>query len=111
VGTGGVVTWATGAEAIRNLIDKGELEEVEPSAEIGQRLLLDAEQHLASARTIADAGDLTGAYQLAYDALRKTAASLLAVQGLRATSRGGHVAVQDAVVAQFGSGVREFGSL
>lgn len=27
------MTWATGAEAIRNLIDKGELEEVEPSAE------------------------------------------------------------------------------
>lgn len=29
------------------------------------------------------------------------------MQGLRATSLGGHIAVQDAVVAQFGSGIRE----
>lgn len=49
--------------------------------------------------------DLSGAYQLAYDALRKSTASLLAVQGLRATSRGGHIAVQDAVLAQFGASV------
>jgi hypothetical protein len=34
-----------------------------------------------------------------YDTLRKSAAALLAVQGLRATSRGGHVAIQDAVTA------------
>jgi len=37
--------------------------------------------------------DLSGACQLVYDALRKNAASLLAVQGVRATSRGGHVAL------------------
>jgi len=51
------------------------------------------------------AGDLQGAYQLAYDALRKSAASLLEAQGLRATSRGGHIAVQDAVTAPFGSSI------
>ncbi len=51
---------------------------------------------------------MSGAYLLAYDALRKSAASLLAVQGLRATSRGGHIAVQDAVIAQFGGTVRGF---
>jgi len=59
---------------------------------------------------VAADGDLTGAYQLAYDALRKSAASLLAVQGLRATSRGGHVAVQRAVAAQFGTTVQAFRS-
>lgn len=32
------------------------------------------------------------------------------MQALRATSRGGHVAVQEAVLAQFGSTVRAFGS-
>lgn len=47
-----------------------------------------------------------GACQLAYDALRKSVASLLEAQGLRATSRGGHIAVQDAVIAQFGSSIR-----
>jgi uncharacterized protein (DUF1330 family) len=53
---------------------------------------------------------LSGAYQLAYDALRKSAASLLEAQGLRATSRGGHVAVQEVVIAQFGAVVRAFRS-
>ena len=66
------------------------------------------EHHVASAGAIAAAGDLSGAYSLAYDALRKSAASLLAVQGLRATSRGGHIAVQDTVIAQFGDTVRCF---
>lgn len=104
------MTWSTGSERIGELLDHGELETVEPSSPIAERLLADSQQHLASARTIAGAGDLTGAYQLAYDALRKAASSLLAVQGLRATSRGGHVAVQDAVVAQFGGGISEFRS-
>ncbi len=53
-------------------------------------------------------GDLSGAFQLAYDAFRKSGASLLAVQGLRATSRGGHLAVQEAIPAQSGSTVRVF---
>jgi hypothetical protein len=53
---------------------------------------------------------LSGAYQLAYDALRKSAASLLEAQGLRATSRGGHLAVQDVVTAQFGTTVGVFRS-
>jgi len=64
----------------------------------------------AAGRAIADENDadLAGGYQLAYDALRKSAAALLAVQGLRATSRGGHVAVQDAATAQFGRTVNAF---
>jgi len=65
-------------------------------------------QHLASARMIASSGDLTCAYQLADDARRKSSAALLSAQGLRATSRGGHVAVQDAVNAQFGEAVTAF---
>jgi hypothetical protein len=42
--------------------------------------------------------------------LRKSAASLLEAQGLRATSRGGHLAVQEVVTAQFGTTVRIFRS-
>lgn len=38
---------------------------------------------------------------MAYDAARKAATALLAVQGLRGTIRGGHVAVINAVRAQF----------
>jgi hypothetical protein len=43
---------------------------------------------------------------VAYDALRKSSASMLEAQGLRATSRGGHIAIQDAVTAQFGTSIR-----
>jgi uncharacterized protein (UPF0332 family) len=108
------VTWSPGRERVRALIDAGELEQVEPSAEVADRLVRDAEQHVASARAILASSDLTGAYQLAYDALRKSAAALLAAQGLRATSRGGHIAVQDTAIEQFGQTIgvfRAFGRL
>ena len=57
----------------------------------------DAHVRLASKGT---SDDPAGALQLSYDAARKAAAALLAVQGLRATTRGGHIAVIDSVRAQ-----------
>lgn len=102
------MTWGPGAPRVRELIAAGELDKVEPSVDIARRLSADAAQHISSARAISEGGDLTGAYQLAYDAIRKSAASLLAAQGLRATTRGGHIAVQDAVIAQFGNTVGAF---
>lgn len=104
------MTWAPGRDRVRELIDAEEVERVAPDMAIARRLLEDAGRHLASASSAKDAGDLSGAYQLAYDALRKSAASLLEAQGLRATSRGGHLAVQDVVTAQFGGTARVFRS-
>jgi hypothetical protein len=104
------MTWQPGRGKIADLISDGELEQVEPSDDTTRRLLKDAARHLATAAVALSSDDLSGAYQLAYDALRKSAASLLAVQGLRATSRGGHIAVQDAVLAQFGASVPAFRS-
>lgn len=53
--------------------------------------------------------------QPAYDAARKSLAPLLVIQGLRPTSGGGHIALNDAVIAQFGRGmgdvIRPFGSM
>ena len=100
------MTWETGSDRIRELIGAGELGQVPPDAELARRVLADAARHLATAAAAESAGDLPGGYQLAYDALRKSAASLLEAQGLRATSRGGHIAVQDAAIAQFGSSIR-----
>jgi HEPN domain-containing protein len=100
------VSWEAGSERIRELIDAGELSQVPPDSELARRMLADARRHLATAATAESTGDLSGAYQLAYDALRKSAAGLLEAQGLRSTSRGGHIAVQDAVIAQFGSSIR-----
>jgi len=95
---------------VRELVDAGEVDRVTPDLRIARRMLEDAGRHLSTASQAKAAGDLSGAYQIAYDALRKSAASLLEAQGLRATSRGGHVAVQEVVVAQFGATTRAFRS-
>jgi hypothetical protein len=100
------MSWETGSGRIGELINGGELGQVPADTELARRMLADAGRHLATAAAAETTGDLSGAFQLAYDALRKSAASLLEAQGLRATSRGGHIAVQDAVLAQFGSSIR-----
>jgi hypothetical protein len=104
------VTWQPGRGRIDELLNAGELEQVTADRRIARLLLDDAGRHLATAATALSSGDLSGAFQLAYDALRKSAAGLLSEQGLRATSRGGHIAVQEAVLARFGSTVRAFRS-
>lgn len=91
----------------------GDLEQVTASPENAARLLAEAQRHLRSAELVAGA-DPAGGYDLLYAAARKSMAAVLAVQGLRATSKGGHIAVQEAVAAQLGrSGavVRPFGRL
>jgi hypothetical protein len=95
---------------VRELIDAGEVERVTPDLAIACHMLEDAGRHLTTASLAKAAGGMSGAYQLAYDALRKSAASLLEAQGLRATSRGGHLAVQEVVTVQFGTTVRTFRS-
>ena len=100
------MSWETGRARIHELVEAGELGQVTPDQDLAQRMLGDAQRHLATAAVAESTGDLSGAYQLAYDALRKSAASLLEAQGLRPTSRGGHIAVQDAVIAQFGTTIR-----
>ena len=81
------MTWQPGRDKIARLLDAGELQQVTVDQRIARLLLDDAGRHLATAATARSSGDLSGAYQLAYDALRKSAVSLLATQGLRATSR------------------------
>lgn len=104
------MTWQPGRDKIAGLLGAAELQPVTADLRVGQLLLDDARRHLATAATALSSSDLSGAYQLAYDALRKSAASLLAAQGLRATSRGGHIAIQEAAQAQFGSTIKAFRS-
>jgi hypothetical protein len=99
-----------GKVEIRSLLNDGDLDRVAPSVELANRLLSEAQANLASAQTV-HAIDPGGALQLAYDSARKAATSLLAAQGLRATTAGGHVAVQRAVRAQFGSPFDRFGRM
>jgi hypothetical protein len=104
------MSWEPGRERVRELIEATEVDRVTADLAIARRMLEDAGRHLITASQAKVAGDLSGAYQLAYDALRKSAASMLEAQGLRATSRGGHLAVQEVVIAQFGTVVRVFRS-
>ena len=93
--------WTVGRERILELIDAGELERVAVNREHAQGLLLRARRHLKTAhRLVVD--DPEGAYTLLYDASRLAMTAALAVQGLRPTTRGGHIVVGDALRAQRG---------
>lgn len=93
--------WAEGSVEIERMLAAGELEHVAPSGAHAQRLLAEAERHLVSAERVADT-DPPMAYDSLYSAARKALAAVLAKQGLRATSRGGHLAAQRAIEAQLG---------
>jgi uncharacterized protein (UPF0332 family) len=107
-----MAAWQRGRPAIERLLATGELDTVQPSPETAERLLAAATAHIALARKGIDE-DPDGAFQLGYDAARKSCAALLALQGLRATTHGGHVAVQEAVQEQFAgpNGMPVFGRL
>lgn len=94
--------WEHGREVVERLLTDTELERVPPDLDSARRLLETARRHLGSAATIRESHP-EGAYAALYDAARKSCAALLEAQGLRATSRGGHVALGDVVMAQFAS--------
>ena len=104
------MTWQPGRDTVAGLLEAAELQQVTAGHRLAGLPLYAAARHRARAEAALSSGDLPGAYQLAYDALRKGAASLPAEQGLRATSRGGHIAIQEAARAQFGTTVRAFKS-
>ncbi|HLU72721.1 MAG TPA: hypothetical protein VKZ82_11090 [Nonomuraea sp.] len=91
--------WEQGRAALDAMLSRGEIEKVTPSRARADELLDQASRHLATARAAVDS-DPVGAYQLLYDAARKALCAVLENQGLRATSRGGHLAVYEAIVAQ-----------
>lgn len=95
------MAWEPGSHVIDDLLDRGELQRVVADLGSARALIDSARRHLDSADTIAGS-DPEGAFAALYDAARKACAALLEAQGLRATSRGGHVAIREAVVAQFG---------
>lgn len=109
------MSWVKGNEIIDKLLEGRELQRVEPDPDLAHQLSETSGRHLASAKEI-QSRDPEGAFAAAYDAARKACAALLQAQGLRPTSRGGHVALRDAVLAQFadmkgGSALRSFDRL
>ena len=102
--------WPRGEAEIEQLIAAKQLQRVVGGQANGEHLMEKA------ARTVATAGEIArddpdSAYVLAYDAARYSATALLAQQGLRPTTSGGHYAVEVALRAQFGDGFRAFGAM
>jgi len=92
------MSWETGAADINAALKAGELQKVSGAQAAGDAWIADARTKLATARTIATSDPAT-AYITAYDAARFALVGLLAQQGLRATQRGGHLAVEHAARA------------
>jgi hypothetical protein len=99
-----------GEASIEEQIDAGEIQHLVGDAAHGEPWLAKAAITLSSARRLVD-DDPASAYVLAYDAARQACVGVLAQQGLRPTTSGGHYAVERAVTAQFRDAFAVFGSL
>ena len=95
---------------VEQLLGRRELEAVTGAVADGAPLLGQARRTAATAAGLV-AADAYSTYVLAYDAARFACIALLAQQGLRATTSGGHYAVERTVRAQFGEGFRPFADL
>jgi len=102
--------WARGEVVVERLLRDGMLQELDGVAAQGQPWLDRAGRTLTAAAALANA-EPASACTLAYDAARFACVALLAHQGLRSTTRGGHVAVEEMVRAQFGDAFKPFRDL
>lgn len=102
--------WQLGQADVEALLAAGHLQKLTGDAANGERLLAKASTTLQTARSVIET-DPDSAFVLAYDAARQALTGLLAHQGLRPTTKGGHYAVEQAARAQFGQGFRQFGAL
>ncbi|HTX85374.1 MAG TPA: hypothetical protein VME44_24575 [Streptosporangiaceae bacterium] len=83
---------------MEDLLRRRDLENIAGPAADGTLLLAQADRTASTAAGLVET-DAYSAYVLAYDAARFACVALLAQQGLRATSSGGHYAVERAVRA------------
>jgi HEPN domain-containing protein len=102
--------WKVGETVVERLLKEGRIERVQGAQADGESWLERARRSLDAARIIAAAAP-NSSIILAYDAARQACVALLAQQGLRPTTAGGHYAIEEAVRAQFGAGLRAFGGL
>ena len=91
--------WNQGRGTIDRMLASAELQRVPAIREHADRLISQARRHLVSAGEISE-DDPAGGYTLIYDAARKALTAALENQGLRPTTRGGHLAVYEAIRAQ-----------
>lgn len=102
--------WSNGTDEIEHLLARRHLERVSGARADGAPWLDKAARRLETAKAIV-VDDPESAFILAYDAARFIGEALLAQQGLRPTQAGGHLAVTDAVRAQFAGPFTALGAL
>jgi hypothetical protein len=102
--------WTRGEAKIEQQLQAGELQAVRGAQADGSPWLAKATRTTDTAAGLVGS-DPSSAITLAYDAARFAAMAVLAQQGLRATTKGGHIAVDDAVRAQFGDAFKPYRAL
>jgi hypothetical protein len=93
--------WNAGEATVERLLADGRVERVQGAQADGASWLDRARRGLEAARVLADSAP-DSSVVLAYDAARQACVAVMAQQGLRPTTAGGHYAVEEVVRAQFG---------
>jgi hypothetical protein len=102
--------WSAGEAVVERLLAAGHVERVQGAQADGASWLDRAQRGLEAARVLVESAPDSSVI-LAYDAARQACVALLAQQGLRPTTVGGHYAVEEVIRAQFGPALRAFGGL
>ena len=102
--------WSTGEATVERLAAAGHIERVQGAQADGGSWLERARRSLDAARVLAESAP-DSSVVLAYDAARQACVAVLAQQGLRPTTSGGHYAIEEVIRAQFGPTLRAFGGL
>lgn len=102
--------WGTGGATVERLLAAGHVERVHGASADGASWLDRARRGLEAARVLAESAP-DSSVVLACDAARQACVALLAQQGLRPTTAGGHYVVEEVIRAQFGPTLRAFGGL
>ena len=106
-----MATPTDGRTTIEYLLGRGRLERIDgkTAGDSAAMIIGRAERRLLTADGGLKAGDVEGAFAAAYDAYRMAAEALLIRQALRATgAEGSHMAVEDAISAQYARRVPGF---
>ncbi|MBO2450235.1 hypothetical protein J4573_24255 [Actinomadura barringtoniae] len=102
--------WGRGEALVERLLSEGQLQQVQGPAADGEPWLAKARRTHSAAAAVASV-DPDSSFVLAYDAARLACTALLAQQGLRPTTTGGHRVVDEVLRAQFGDVFRPYRAL
>lgn len=95
-----MIRWEQGRAVVDSMIAEGSIQRVPASREHADRLLEMSDQKLMSAELVLRSGDTASAVGIAYDAARLALTAVLANEGLRPRTEGGHRAVFEVAMAQ-----------